>query len=105
MLGYNTVRKISGLNGDVTLSQVLNMSNNPIPDVGEVVKKNGAFDAILEESCEETEAEEDETDLDQTPGEEVRKIAGKGLSAQHESDDLILHLVSTSMSNINDNKP
>ena len=40
--------------------------------------------------------EEDEED-----GEEVKTIAGKGIKdVNNESDDLILHLVSTSLSNI-----
>ena len=45
--------------------------------------------------------EEDNLDKD---GEEVTKIAGKGISykAEKESDELILHLVSTSLSNIHD---
>jgi len=34
--------------------------------------------------------------------EEVKKIAGKGLKEINESDDLILHLVSTSLSNIHE---
>ena len=38
-------------------------------------------------------------------GEEIKKIAGKGISKsgnKTESDDLILHLVSTSLSNIHE---
>ena len=44
------------------------------------------------------------SDLD-NDGEEIKKIAGKGItksSDKSESDDLILHLVSTSLSNIHE---
>ena len=73
------VRKISGINGDVTIGDALNT-------ICSDTKKPAQLDLI----------EEDEED-----GEEVKTIAGKGIKdVNNESDDLILHLVSTSLSNI-----
>jgi len=80
------IRKISGVKGEVSLSEALTAQASPATPV-----KKDLGDLM----------EEDNLDKD---GEEVTKIAGKGISykAEKESDELILHLVSTSLSNIHD---
>ena len=56
--------------------------------------------------CSETKKPAAQLDLieeDEEDGEEVKTIAGKGIKdVNNESDDLILHLVSTSLSNIHE---
>jgi hypothetical protein len=52
-------------------------------------------DGILQE-------DEEEVETDGEDGEEIRKIAGKEIEAKLESDELMLHLVSTSLNNLHD---
>ena len=75
------VRKISGINGDVTISDALTTISSD-------TKKTTPLTDLIEE--------------DEEDGEEVKTIAGKGIKDANESDDLILHLVSTSLSNIHE---
>ncbi len=79
------IRKISGIDGEVTLSEALSVR----PE-----KKD------LEDVPEEEPSIASSEDLD-NDGEEVKKIAGKGLTT-NSNEDLILHLVSTSLSNIHE---
>ena len=53
---------------------------------------------------EEEDIAEDENDasFDQEDGEEIKTIAGKEVSAKLESDDLILHLVSTNLGDLHE---
>lgn len=82
------IRKISGLNGDIKLCEALTINTKG---------------AKLVDVIEENEDEEDVIVADDTDGEEIKKIAGKGLNTRLlESDDLILHLVSTSLNNIHE---
>lgn len=85
LTGEDYLRKISGINGQVSLTDALTA------DCSNIEKKK------LED------VPESEEDLDQD-GEEIKKIAGKGLNnnESNNSDDLILHLVSTSLSNIHE---
>lgn len=71
------MRKISGINGEVPLKQPLKLHSEKL-------------DNLVEEGSEE---EED--------GEEIKKIAGTKIQ-NNNNDDLILHLVSTSLSNIHE---
>ena len=75
------VRKISGINGDVTISDALTTISSD-------TKKTTPLTDLIEE--------------DEEDGEEVKTIAGKGIKDANDSDDLILHLVSTSLSNIHE---
>ena len=66
-------------------------------------EKKELEDLIEEEDEEPVDNNDNISDLD-NDGEEVKKIAGKGItkSDKADSDDLILHLVSTSLSNIHE---
>ena len=76
------IRKISGLNGDVILSEALTVDTKNVEKLNHVMEE------------EENEATEDV--------EEIKTIAGKEVNAKLESDDLILHLVSTSLNDIHE---
>lgn len=76
------IRKISGLNGDVILSEALTVDTKNVEKLNHVMEED------------ENEATEDV--------EEIKTIAGKEVNAKLESDDLILHLVSTSLNDIHE---
>ena len=79
-------RKISGLNGDIILSKALTTLNT----------KGEKLQNLMEDIA------EDENDAFEQDGEEIKTIAGKEVSAKLESDDLILHLVSTSLGDLHE---
>ena len=82
-------RKISGLNGDIILSKALTTTLN-------TTKKGEKLQNLMEDE-EDNIAEDENNAFDQEDGEEIKTIAGKEVSSKLESDDLILHLVSTNL--------
>ena len=85
-------RKISGLNGDIILSKALTTLNT--------TKKGEKLQNLMEE--EDIAEDENDASFDQEDGEEIKTIAGKEVSAKLESDDLILHLVSTNLGDLHE---
>ena len=71
-----------------------------------IVNTNNKTDTNIDNNTKNIDNQDNiSSDLD-NDGEEIKKIAGKGIntksSDKSESDDLILHLVSTSLSNIHE---
>ena len=87
-------RKISGLNGDIILSKALTTTLN-------TTKKGEKLQNLMEDE-EDNIAEDDNEAFDQEDGEEIKTIAGKEVNSKLESDDLILHLVSTNLGDLHE---